>query len=185
MVGAQDVARALREHQHIPRVRLQKLLYYCQGWHLALFGQPLFDDTIEAWDNGPVVASVWRAEEHHIPLPPPADLPDSGRYVIDFVLGRYGAMNGPDMINQTHDEMPWRLAREQGRNAPLAHDTMREYFSKEPETEETLRVLRAIEANPETTAWIEDVLEADQRAGLRHPDTREAIEAYRRQLSHS
>jgi uncharacterized phage-associated protein len=168
-------------------VRLQKLLYYCQGWHLALYGEPLFDDTIEAWDDGPVVASVWRADRYGeiVPgetVPPPSELPDSGHYVVDFVLGRYGAMNGPDMINQTHDEMPWRLARKQGRNAPLPHDTMREFFANEPETEETLRILRAVQANPETTTHVAQVLDADRDAGPKQADTREAIEAFRRHV---
>lgn len=40
-------------------LKLQKMLYYQQGFHLAYFGTPLFDDEIEAWMYGPVVPSVY------------------------------------------------------------------------------------------------------------------------------
>ena len=39
-------------------MKLQKMLYYQQGFHLAYFDTPLFDDEIEAWMYGPVVKSV-------------------------------------------------------------------------------------------------------------------------------
>ncbi|MCQ3815263.1 MAG: SocA family protein [Acidimicrobiia bacterium] len=46
----------------IRKVRLHKLLYYVQGYHLAWQGEPAFPDDIEAWESGPVVASLWHAE---------------------------------------------------------------------------------------------------------------------------
>ena len=46
-------------------LRLQKLLYFAQGWHLARYGKPLFDDDIEAWQYGPVVPSVYNAYKQY------------------------------------------------------------------------------------------------------------------------
>ena len=63
-VPAHDVADALRER--LPGLRtkkLHKLLYYCQGHHLAVFDEPLFRETISAWDMGPVVGELWKAEQ--------------------------------------------------------------------------------------------------------------------------
>jgi uncharacterized phage-associated protein len=40
-------------------LRVQKLLYYLQGWSLALRGRPLFEERIEAWKLGPVVPEVY------------------------------------------------------------------------------------------------------------------------------
>lgn len=40
-------------------MKLHRLLYYSQAWHLAWEGKPLFDDEIQAWANGPVVASIY------------------------------------------------------------------------------------------------------------------------------
>ena len=44
----------------ITPMKLQKLLYYCQGYSLALTGKPIFYEEIEAWKNGPVVESVYQ-----------------------------------------------------------------------------------------------------------------------------
>ncbi|MGR5987198.1 Panacea domain-containing protein [Bacillus sanguinis] len=45
----------------ITHLKLQKLAYYAQAWHLALNGidQPLFKDKIEAWVHGPVCPSLY------------------------------------------------------------------------------------------------------------------------------
>ncbi|MDR1166980.1 MAG: DUF4065 domain-containing protein [Deltaproteobacteria bacterium] len=42
-------------------LKLQKELYFAQGWHLAYHDVPLFEDPIEAWKYGPVVSSVYFA----------------------------------------------------------------------------------------------------------------------------
>ena len=43
---------------YITPSKLQKLLYYAQGWHLALHGKVLFEEDIIARESGPVVLSV-------------------------------------------------------------------------------------------------------------------------------
>ncbi len=41
-------------------VKLQKLVYYSQAWHLVWEDRPLFPERIEAWANGPVVPDLYR-----------------------------------------------------------------------------------------------------------------------------
>lgn len=43
----------------LTNLKLQKLLYYQQGFHLANFGTPLFKEDIEAWMYGPVVPCIY------------------------------------------------------------------------------------------------------------------------------
>jgi uncharacterized phage-associated protein len=43
----------------VTQMKLQKLLYYAHGWHLAIFGKPLFDEDFEAWPWGPVVRDIY------------------------------------------------------------------------------------------------------------------------------
>jgi uncharacterized phage-associated protein len=40
-------------------MKLQKLMYYAQGWSLAITDEPLFNEQIEAWQWGPVIRSVY------------------------------------------------------------------------------------------------------------------------------
>ncbi|MFN0131232.1 MAG: Panacea domain-containing protein [Phycisphaerales bacterium] len=51
----------LGERDGVPlsSMKLQKILYYAHGWHLALTGEPLLDDSIEAWQYGPVIPSIY------------------------------------------------------------------------------------------------------------------------------
>ena len=70
MTHALNVARYLiklagsgAERDPLTNLRLQKLLYHAQGWHLAVFGRPLFPDQLEAWPQGPVVPDVYRMFE--------------------------------------------------------------------------------------------------------------------------
>jgi uncharacterized phage-associated protein len=52
MIGAWDLARHLlsrikpEQGDSITHLKLQKLLYYCQGWHLAAFGTPIFREDV-------------------------------------------------------------------------------------------------------------------------------------------
>jgi uncharacterized phage-associated protein len=45
----------------LTHLKIQKLLYYAQGWFLGNFEVPLFDDPIEAWKHGPVIRSIYLA----------------------------------------------------------------------------------------------------------------------------
>jgi Protein of unknown function (DUF4065) len=57
ILSAHDVARELRQRlPYAGDVKIHKLAYYCQGWHVAWTGEPMFREAVEAWTNGPVVA---------------------------------------------------------------------------------------------------------------------------------
>ena len=56
-----DVAAAMVEcGEGITTMRLEKLAYYCQAWHLASTLQPLFSAEIQASRDGPVVRELFR-----------------------------------------------------------------------------------------------------------------------------
>jgi uncharacterized phage-associated protein len=52
-----DLAEAKGES--LTPMKLQKLVYYAHGWHLALTDRPLLNEVIQAWSFGPVVRTLY------------------------------------------------------------------------------------------------------------------------------
>lgn len=131
-VSAHDVAAELRQQlPGLPTKKLHKLLYYCQGHHLAHFGVPLFVEPLMAWDMGPVVANVWKCEKEGVEPPPPSQLDPAQLNTISYVVSRYGRLTGSDLERLTHAEDPWQLAntgREPGGSVRMEPDTVRAFF---------------------------------------------------------
>ncbi len=123
----------LRERQPgLPTKKLHKLLYYCQGHHLAAMGTPLFEERISAWDMGPVVGELWYSERTAGQVTATKELNEAELNTIGYVLSRYGALTGRDLENLTHTEQPWLLAdaaRRPQESVPIELDWIRQYFS--------------------------------------------------------
>lgn len=123
----------------ITNLKLQKLLYYVQGWHLGLRGIPAFDDRLEAWVHGPVQPEVYRMYSANRWNPIVAEvevpaLPDDLVQLIGDVLETYGADSGYELELRSHREAPWleargALAPDENSNAVLANATMERFFS--------------------------------------------------------
>lgn len=145
-ISASDLARhilalakrdadARGETSDITPMKLQKLLYYCQGYHLALTGRPLFPETIEAWDHGPVVRSVHREYSRYSKQSIPfvraelcKELDASSSNIIEMAWRDKSAWSAKKLSDMTHCEPAWSEAYEMDRSAPLSLDTMRDYF---------------------------------------------------------
>lgn len=132
-ISAHTVANELRQRLgDVGNVKLHKLLYYCQGWHLAWTGQPLFREVIEAWSMGPVVAVVWRDEARgEVPSVFADDLTADMYLVIDYVVSRYGGYTGQQLVVMTHSERPWLVTwqSDDGQSDPIDLDQISDYFS--------------------------------------------------------
>ena len=123
----------------ITQLKIQKLVYYVQAWHLGLYGSVIFSEEIEAWVHGPVIPSV-RSRYRDLrwsPLPVPAtspDLPSRIQVHIDKVLSVYGDLSASDLEEISHVEDPWVKARanmqpSERSNCIIAKSAMKEYFS--------------------------------------------------------
>jgi uncharacterized phage-associated protein len=119
MASVHDVASYILHKQgSISTWKLQKLVYYSQAWNLAWNeGEPLFDAQIQAWPNGPVVPALYRLHRKKYsvsrwPEGSGARLTKAEKETIDSVLAGYGQLSGRQLVMLTHNEAPWKNARE-------------------------------------------------------------------------
>ena len=119
----------------LTHLKLQKLLYYAQGFHIAIFGRRLFPESMEAWDHGPVAPSIWHAFKAlgSEPIPAPdndgaAALSEEQRDLLNDVWNTYGQFSAWKLRNMTHEEPPWHDAFRPGRNMPITDDALVRYF---------------------------------------------------------
>lgn len=116
----------------ITNLKLQKLVYYAQGFSLALHGRPLFPENIVAWQHGPVVPELYRKYKDHgaLGIEPPAHVDFSKftneeKELLDDVYEVYGQFSAWKLRNMTHEEAPWK---ETAINDVITHDRMKNFF---------------------------------------------------------
>jgi uncharacterized phage-associated protein len=118
MASAHDVAAYILEKTGATSaMKLQKLVYYSQAWHLVWDDEPLFGDRVEAWANGPVVPVLYRAHRGSFTVKAwsqgqASKLTTSQRQSIDAIVKHYGPKEAVVLSQLTHREAPWRDARE-------------------------------------------------------------------------
>jgi len=140
-VRAIDVADyVLQKLGAMSAMKLQKLVYYCQAWHLVWEDKELFYEEIQAWANGPVVPDLYNRHHGFFSLSPGffqgdiSALVPKSKDAIDRVLKFYGDKDAQWLSDLTHMEQPWIIARaglaegERG-SSVISTESMSEYYS--------------------------------------------------------
>jgi uncharacterized phage-associated protein len=143
MLSCFDVARyflALVDEEagdSLSNLKLQKLVYYGQGFHLALYDAPLFSECIEAWQHGPVIPALYHAFKQFGAGPVlmdgdlnPRAYPKEVKELLEEVYSVYGQFSAVRLRNITHQEPPWQMTRDGG---IISHELMKEYFKTQIE----------------------------------------------------
>lgn len=121
-LSAKDIAKYIIHSfqevgDQLSNMKLQKLLYYVQGWHLANFDVPAFEEHLEAWTLGPVQPDVYNDYKKFDFRPitegiPRQDLKDENLCaLIDEILDTYGNETGFALYHMTCQEAPWLTTR--------------------------------------------------------------------------
>ena len=131
-------------------MKLQKLLYYCQVWHLVWEEEPLFDAEFQAWVNGPVVFEVYDQHRGCFSVEEwgsgdPREVSQQATEVINDVLADYGSLEGHQLSRLTHSEDPWREARDnlgtsERSGRIIDKERIRDYYTALGADEEATRV---------------------------------------------
>ncbi|HDR4391979.1 Panacea domain-containing protein [Bacillus paranthracis] len=125
--------------QAITPLKLQKLVYYAQGWSLALLGDVIFDETIQAWRHGPVVPDLYQKFKNYGYLTIPREnfnninedntpiFTKEQIGVLSLVWQTYGNYDGKFLEELTHRETPWRVTN---LNNDITVPIIRNYFQE-------------------------------------------------------
>lgn len=137
-------------------LKLQKLLYFIQAWHIALFEKnTLWEELPEAWVNGPVYRSIYdifkkkfyrnenfqykangeKLQQKLKEVVEQSRLSSIQRDFIFDVLNIYASMSDEKLVLSIHQALPWNKAR--NGYSPidrcinhLSVDDIYEYYSK-------------------------------------------------------
>lgn len=129
--------------ESITNLKLQKLLYYVQGFNLAINNTTLFSQKIEAWAHGPVVPDVYREfkgfgykdivieEDYDF-----SELTTEQKKIISEVWEVFKFYDGKELEKLSHSESPWKdargeLAEYDSSNAIISADSIKKYFVSE------------------------------------------------------
>lgn len=136
------VAANLKKFSHL---KLHKMLYFVQGYHLAYFGVPILDQDFQAWVHGPVLPALFRKLVDQIQVTMNDELTVDARAaktiklefakvfsedqqaLVDRVLDAYKGLSGIALEEITVGQTPWLEAR----GATALHDKSEVVISKE------------------------------------------------------
>lgn len=139
-----DLADA--EGKSITPMKLQKLVYYANGWYAGHTGKPLINETVEAWQYGPVIESLyhefkqygsepivgraselnWETLKEEI-IPPPTDK-QTLRF-LDSIWTNYSKYTALTLSEMTHaDGTPWSKTWDGVRGKDIPHQLIVEHF---------------------------------------------------------
>jgi uncharacterized phage-associated protein len=142
MADVNDVAAALLSRTGaVTTMKLQKLVYYSQAWHLVFHSTPLFENPIEAWPQGPVTRTLYEKHRKRYkvadwPSGNPAQLTESEKKTVEWVLSKYSGFSAEALSRMTHMEAPWRIARallgdDEKSSEPIATENILHFYARQ------------------------------------------------------
>jgi len=124
----------------ISNLKLQKLLYYLQGYFLAIHGEPLFEGKIEAWQYGPVSREAYFYFKDYgsgaLQLREGAQIPELSQeheQLFSEVLKEYGQFSAIKLMDMTHEETPWETVFSSTPQGEIDHKILIDFFKTQIE----------------------------------------------------
>ena len=122
------------EFELISHMKLQKLVYFCQGFALALLDKPLFSEPIEAWEHGPVCPKLYHLLKLYGSSPITAIIdPDkislnyNEKLLVKMVYDAYAKYSASMLRKITHEEDPWKNTQI---HSSISHEALTKYFQQ-------------------------------------------------------
>lgn len=121
------INKANADEVEITPMKLVKLVYIAHGWYLALNGNPLISENVQAWKYGPVIQSLYYATKDYGKSPIksqisgflgglsfsvgiPTITDNSLTPFLDKIWDTYKKFDGPQLSTMTHQAgTPWHF----------------------------------------------------------------------------
>lgn len=130
------LAKASIDGEPLTNLKLQKLVYIANGWHLGLLNESLFDDDVHAWQYGPVVPCIYRSYKGY----GANGINDSGRLhrfdeqttaLLDVVWESYANFSAVQLVAMTHKPgTPWSKTYREGRDEVIPTSLIRSHYQE-------------------------------------------------------
>ena len=138
------VKKANNEGVELSPMKLLKLVYIAHGWHLAIKDQELIDETVEAWQYGPVVPSVYHefkkykssqvtqpgylfTEQAKIITPMVED--DATVQFLNKIWDVYKIYNGLQLSTLTHQpNTPWDIVYNKEKGSIIRNQLIKDHY---------------------------------------------------------
>lgn len=119
------------DSEYITNLKLQKLLYYAQGFYLAKKDTPLFNEDFLAWEHGPVIRKIYdeykKNGSNGIKFEKDfnVEIDKETERVLEEVYEKYGQYAAWKLRNMTHEETPWKTTP---RNEIITKQKIKDFF---------------------------------------------------------
>ena len=132
---AQDMAE-MNLGDAMTNLRLQKMLYFAQGWMMMRYGKPLFSESIEAWQLGPVVPTCYNwykgfGKNHLRAEMPPRNAFTNDEY--ELLLDTWNELSKystSQLVSMTHESgSPWDTVWNHSKERAITNEQIREFFA--------------------------------------------------------
>jgi uncharacterized phage-associated protein len=132
-----DLAR--RDGEILDPMKIQKLVYLAHGWNLALHGDSLIKQNVEAWPYGPVIRSLYDEFKKYraSPIAEKASAPEGAETIgenpkrlIEAVWSKYRPYSAIQLSMFTHEPgYAWDLTiKDCGPYSTIPNDVIRDEF---------------------------------------------------------
>ena len=149
-VACEIVKLANRNNIPISNLKLQKILYFVQGYSFCVFNQPFFREDMEAWDFGPVVPIVYTNYQKYganflpdirtyyddsdskFPIVAfnPYDFKTGENDFLIVVIKKLELYSITELSEIVRKQEPWKKAYSKNLNVIITKESIRKYFKE-------------------------------------------------------
>ena len=117
-------------------LKLQKLLYFIQGYFMIIKDEPCYHEKIEAWDFGPVVPLAYQEYKQYASTDIPSvnfqndSILKEDKTLMANMIDIFANHTAEDLVAITQKQEPWKNVYSKYQTNEITTDSLKEYFTK-------------------------------------------------------